>query len=360
MNHGEDEFMGMNEMQNWQDRCTPTLPGRAVILFVVLAVLQGCAALKGQENEDITPFAQKTVEVLVVDNLHIYDSELVFLRYYVDEDLIELDRMQELLDAIDTFRDEVINYSVDLVRITELYTDDDEIVAEYAKNLDERIGPLLVKRGVMQQAEWDATLKEIGAQPNLLAALRQFQPVISASGEFYEDLIAKIEDEALKDLRAAFAARIDAEYGPATAYGDRAYFRRGEVLTALFLLDEFQRGDETALDTLRESGLILNPALRLDDNPSREQAVMLYDALRVELADNTEVIRELALDKSDYRETLAELDRQEAKILAELSVARLQFATWSRAHQALANGVKQPAKWMELSVQAAKLVKGAF
>jgi hypothetical protein len=80
----------------------------------------------------------------------------------------------------------------------------------------------------------------------------------------------------------------------------------------------------------------------------------LYTALRVELADNTEMIGQLALDKSDYRETLAELDRQEAKILAELSVARLQFATWARAHQALATGVKHPAAWMELSVAAAK------
>jgi hypothetical protein len=350
--------MRTNSLLNWQDRWTASLPGPAVILVAVLAVLQGCATVTDgfteSENEDITPFAQKTVEVLVVDNLHIYDSELVFLRYYVDEDLIELDRLQVLLDAIDTFRDEVINYSVDLVRITELYTDDAEIVAAYADNLDERIGPLTVEQEIMTQPEWDATLAEIRAQPDLLAALRQFQPIISAAGEFYEDLIAEIEDEALKELRDAFAERIDTEYGPATAYGDRAYLRRGEVLTALFLLDEFQRGDETALVTLRESGLILDPALKLDNNPSRAQAVTLYAALRVELADNTVVIKELALDKSDYRETLAELDRQEAKILAELSVARLQFATWARAHQALATGVKHPAAWMELSVAAAK------
>jgi len=356
--------MRTNDFLTLQNRATASLPGRAVILVAVLAVLQGCASIssgfKGQENEDITPFAQKTVEVLVVDNLHIYDSELVFLRFFVDEDLVELDRLQEQLDSIDMFRDEVINYSVDLVRITELYTEDDEIVAAYADNLDERIGPLLISRLGMPQAEWDATLAEIRAQPDLLAALRKFQPVISAAGEFYEDLIAAIEDESLKALRAALASRIDVEYGPATAYGDRAYLRRGEVLTAMFLLDEFQRGDETALVTLRESGLILDPALKLGNNPTRAQAVKLYNALRVELADNTVVISELALDKSDFRETLAELDRQEAKIIAELSLARLQFATWSRAHQALANGVKQPAKWMELSVQAAKAVKAVL
>jgi hypothetical protein len=355
--------MGTNSLLNWQDRWTASLPSHAVILVAVLAVLQGCATVSegftGSENEDITPFAQKTVEVLVVDNLHIYDSELLFLRYYVDEDLIELDRMQELLDAIDTFRDEVVNYSVDLVRITELYTDDAEIVAEYASNLDERVGPLVVKHVVMTQAEWDVALAEIRAQPDLLAALRQFQPIISAAGEFYEDLIAEVEDEALKELRDAFAERIDVEFGPVTAYSDRAYLRRGEVLAALFLLDEFQRGDETALVTLRESGLILDPALRLGDNPSRAQAVTLYAALRVELADNTVVHRELALDKSDYRETLEELDHQETKILAELSVARLQFATWARAHQALATGVKHPGAWMELSVGAAKKLLGA-
>jgi len=357
--------MGLKSFLNRADQWTASLPGRAAILVAVLAVLQGCATVSekftGTESENITPFAQKTVELLVVDNLHIYDSELVFLRYYVDEDLIELDRLQVLLDSIDTFRDEVINYSIDLVRITELYTDDAEIVAEYTNNLNVRIGPLAVEHGVVTQAEWDATLAEIKAQPDLLAALRQFQPVISAAAKFYEDLIAEIEDEALKELREAFAEKIDAEYGPATAYGDRGYFRRGEVMKALFLLDEFQRGDETALVTLRESGLILDPALKLDNNPSRAQAVALYDALRDELADNTELIRELALDKSDYRQTLAELDHQEAKILVELSVARLQFATWSRAHQALAAGVKNPGEWMELSIGAAtKLLTGGL
>jgi hypothetical protein len=161
-------------------------------------------------------------------------------------------------------------------------------------------------------------------------------------------------------LRDAFAERIDAEYGPATAYGDRAYLRRRELLTGLFLIDEFRRGDEAALVKLQESGAVLDPALRLGDNPSAARVQKLFTALLAELADNTEMIEELALDKSDYRETLAELDRQEAKILAELSVARLQFATWARAHQALATGVKNPGAWMELSIGAAKLLTGGL
>jgi hypothetical protein len=356
--------MGMKGLLTGLDRGAASLLGRVVTLIAVLVVLQGCTSFKegftGQENEDITPFAQKTVEIMVVDNLHIYDSELLYLRLYVDQDLIELDRMQELLDSVDIFRDEVIRYSIDLVRITELYTEDDEIVAEYAANLDAHLGQILVQRRGMPQAEWNAVLEEIKTQPDLLAALRKFQPVITAAGDYYEDMITEIESVALKELREAFAVRIDNEYGPATAYTDRAYLRRRELLMGLFLLDEFRRGDEAALVSLRESSLVHDPALRLGDNPSKAQVAKLNAALRVELADNTGMIGEMSLDKSDYVATLAELDHWEATILAELSLARLQFATWARAHQALASGVKQPAKWMELSVSAAKLVKEAL
>ena len=67
------------------------------------------------------------------------------------------------------------------------------------------------------------------------------------------------------------------------------------------------------------------------------------------------LVTELNSDYANYEHARAELDRKEAEIFDALTVARLQIATWTLAHLALANGVKTPGEWMTLSVEAAKL-----
>ena len=84
------------------------------------------------------------------------------------------------------------------------------------------------------------------------------------------------------------------------------------------------------------------------------------NALRGELIQNTLLLKQLEKDIEGYEKTRDELDRKEAEVIASLGLARLQFVTWSRSHQALANGVKEPGKWMELSVKAGQLLGKAF
>ena len=44
----------------------------------------------------------------------------------------------------------------------------------------------------------------------------------------------------------------------------------------------------------------------------------------------------------------------EIEILDALTIARLQIETWTKAHHALASGVKKPGDLMQLTVKAAK------
>jgi hypothetical protein len=65
--------------------------------------------------------AQKTVEVIGVNNMLLHDDELVWLRKFADNDFAELDRLQLLLEGLDFFRSKIVSYSIELVRVSELY-----------------------------------------------------------------------------------------------------------------------------------------------------------------------------------------------------------------------------------------------
>jgi len=66
----------------------------------------------------------------------------------------------------------------------------------------------------------------------------------------------------------------------------------------------------------------------------------------------------MAADVDSYLIIRAELEREEAEVLADLNIARAQIAGWSQAHQAMANGAKEPGKWLKVVTDAARAVKG--
>ncbi len=82
--------------------------------------------------------------------------------------------------------------------------------------------------------------------------------------------------------------------------------------------------------------------------------------LRKRIKQSNTLITEMRPDYADYERVREELDRKELELRASLKVARVQITTWTLAHQALANGVKDPGEWLELSVKAAELLRDGF
>jgi len=321
----------------------------------------GCETIQdgfvGEEVEDVTPFAQKTVEVLGVQNIQVRDDEFIYLRFLIDDDFVELDELQAGIARVDLFRDQVIAYSVDLVRVTELYSADADRVRAYADGIDKQLRESFVGGGVATAAEWDSLMGDIRAQPDLLAALRTAQPLINTAGAFYEELIREIETVQLDAVRTEFDRRILAEYSSVLEYIDAAYATRDEALSALASIELARRGDTDAWERLQSS-----PAARglKSNDPNSREVAELQTALEADVARFSGVLQNLDQDVDDYKTNRAELDRLESEVLSALEVARLQFLTWSRSHQALASGIRNPAKWMELSVQAAQLAGKAL
>jgi len=333
-------------------------------LLLLAIVSAGCTTVKegfgGTEREDITPFAQKTVEVVGVGNIRLRDDELLYLRLYVDESFEALDYLQELLIRMDTFQDKVITYSVDLVRVTELYKNDAEQVAAYAQSLDDNLRAPVTGYLAVTEQEWEAVLADVRGQKDLLAALRAVQPILTKAGDYFEELVVEMEATIIFDVRTEFDLRIQAEYESLLTFADKHYRYRDELLDVAIHLDDYERGDKDAITRLRAKDYIVDLSTLPNDSPTQAQVRKTGQILLEELQMTTEIGRNLEPDIADYIATRAELDRKETEVLADMGLARVQFVTWSRAHQALAAGVKDPGEWMELSIKAAKIVKEVF
>jgi len=138
---------------------------------------------------------------------------------------------------------------------------------------------------------------------------------------------------------------------------ERYYRYRDETLDAMNMLDDYERGiNPNAIAELRAKNYLIDPALIPGDQLNQQQIKTLWKKLADELTANTEFGKNFDQDIEMYVSTRAELDRTEAEVINDLTLARLQFVTWARAHQALANGVQDPGKWMELAIKGAKVV----
>lgn len=327
----------------------------ALAIITSLILSQGCASITGKEQEEITPFAQKTVEVLVVENIQIRDNELIHLRRYVDDSLVELDELQLHMERVKRYRDKLIEYSIDLVRLNELYATDAERVAAYADRTEETVRETELSRLGISEQEWETILADIRAQETLLDALRIFQPVINIASRDFEDLISRIETDLVVAVRKEFDRRIEANFLEVNEFLLRQYDIRNELLAAMIAIDKYRRGDKQAIADLRKLNTPVGKLFN-SNTPGENQLTTLEADLDVRIKKSSMRIIELNSDYVNYGNARAELDQKEVEVFDALTVARLQIATWTLAHQALANGVKAPGEWMELSVHAAKLV----
>ena len=329
-----------------------------LVIISTLLFSQACTSVSekftGKKQEEITPFAQKTVEVLVVENIQIRDNELIHLRRYVDDSFVELDELQLHMEQVKRYRDKLIAYSIDLVRLTELYENDEERVAAYADRIEQNVGTDEFNRLGISDQEWASILVDIRSQDSLLDALRTFQPVINIAARDFEALISRIETDLVVAVRKEFDRRIETNFLEVNEFLLRQHDIRNELLAAMIAIDKYRLGDEQAIAEFRQTKTPISK-LFASSSPSEKQLLKIEANLQERIKNSTALITELKPDYANYQHARAELDRKEAEVFDALTVARLQIATWTLAHQALANGVKAPGEWMELSVGAARL-----
>lgn len=323
----------------------------------LLLLGQGCTSIKeeftGSEREEIKPFAEQTVDVLVIEDIPIRDNELLHLRRYVDDTFVQLDELQRNLDRVKRYRNKIVEYSIDLVRLNEQYRDEPARIAAYADHLEQMIKDDELSRIGMPKTRWNEILVNIRSQKTFLNALRSFQPVITTASVDFDALITRIQTELLVDTRKEFDRRIESAFHEVNALLLILHEKRKELLAAMIAVEEYRGGNTRAIAKFRQRDTHVGH-LFTSDIPGEARLAALEGDLRERIGYSTRLIAELDNDHATYVETRAELDRKENEILQALAIARLHVETWTRAHNELASGVKKPGELMQLTVKAAK------
>lgn len=319
-------------------------------LALALLVTSGCATVKegfiGDEREDLTPFADATVQLMTLDQIGLRRSELVFLRAHYDENEEALTRLGEILGRVDNYRDDISDYSLELVRISQFHPTDDAKCRALGDLVEVQADDPFLEDSAISAAEFRAAAADLRAGTDFLACLRMIQPLVVRSGEAFEDMIKEAEEILVPQMVARLDASIDREFGTAARQLDIIYERRDELFRGLQAIRAYRKGDKDALRGFNTSGAVSDPAYHLPVSPSDAQLERTKDHIIMQLHKEETILAFLAGDRDDYIATVAELEREEKEILESLDLALRQVVAWVRAHEALANGVRDPGKWL--------------
>jgi hypothetical protein len=106
-------------------------------------------------------------------------------------------------------------------------------------------------------------------------------------------------------------------------------------------------------DALCDLNFVHNRDLNISVSPAGRELDELETFFLQQMERDTEVVAYLQTDVDGYLTAHEELNREEAEVIDGLNVARLQIVAWSRAHQAMAHGAKEPGKWLKVAMDAA-------
>ena len=200
-------------------------PLRVTLLLAMLA--SGCTTVQqgfvGKEHENVAPFADVTIEFLGAETVDLRDNELIYLRRYMDEDAEELQSLRTLLQRVDNFRDQVIFYSVELVRISETAQSEQAKAQDIADTLESEFREYMLMQVDILPTEFDRIVGNVRSSTTMLGALRAVQPLIVQSGEYFEELVRETEEVAVPAARGFIDAGVEEEFATEIAQLDIIY-----------------------------------------------------------------------------------------------------------------------------------------
>lgn len=331
---------------------------RLLVGALLFLVLTGCATVKDKfqpsTRADISLFADNTIAMLSDVDLSIDRNEAIFARRFINEDEAEEKRMIMLNDNMQIALFNIVDYSISLVQMVESDRADKEMVAGYADHLSRFKDDILYGTG-MTSEQFDARIATIKQEPDLLAALRAAQPIVSAS------VMAAINElKALTDAIEAVAnkidARIDTEYSDIIRYQQKMEAEKARILMAIEIIFDAYRTDNPDLSGLAANGAIWFPEIIPKGRPTNKDLQKISKHLRARLDALHTIQQEIQPYWEEYRAAHKELDDLTDKTLKQVNQARLILLVWVRAHQKMATGVVDPAEWFDINDAPAQLI----
>ena len=146
-----------------------------------------------------------------------------------------------------------------------------------------------------------------------------------------------------KAAEAEITAEIKKRHGPMMRYTDIFKRQQAEVLEGLTLVDSYWRGDDLALEPLRES----TPRFMADTPPADKMTGNDVRAVEQQLFDRMKQLDEsrqsMSYDIDVYFQQMRELDRISQSSEVALRTARVAVHLWVKTHRKLSRGITHPA-----------------
>ena len=333
----------------------------SLIFLLMIALLAGCASYKrnfqNKSVADIGMFADSTITMLSELNLTLNREETLLIRRFVDEEGEQEQLVQELADELKGGLENIVRYSIDIVNIAEMDGHETNKVHTYADYLVQFREDMLTNPEIDAEA-FDNTIELVMEQEEFLEALRKAQPLLNAA-ILSSALRVDILIEELEVLAFEIDERIDEEYADIIAYRAVLEREKFDIMKAFQIVYEAYRLDEPNLQALSESGVIWTPEIIPDGRPSTEDLAKIGDHLHKRMQ-ALQLIQEAARPNwEDYIATHKELDAIIDDTVAGIQQSRIVMLTWVRAHQKMASGTTDPAKWFDIGEVTKSLIKSA-
>lgn len=324
---------------------------RSVILLLSMSfLLSACSTLAdkfiSKKEANYGVFADYTVTILKNINISFRADEAVYTRRFFSSDSRIERQLQDSLQKSEKIINSLVNYSLNLILITNKEKSTQEQIAAYADYLA-KYDVQMLQIIHMKPDEYLAIVNNIRQSTKFLEALDRAQPIINATGRYLEiqlDTSAQNTDA----LALEVDKRIEQHFEEVLNYRDalkREKFLIMDNMKDIYLAYE---GDKKAYGKLASSSAIRKSGIISTRKTVHENLDRASEFLQKRLALLHTLEDEISPDWNNYSEAHFELDKLHRDTIAKINQARLLAFLWMRAHQKLATGITDPADWLDI------------
>ena len=315
------------------------------LLLVACMILPslGCSYFIPSTAANVAPFAEQTLAMAGSFEHSLGKGRLVYARHLAQGP--ETARYKESLAELQGYVRGIVAYSLQVVTVAESGLPADEKAKELAGFLDallDRIDPDADVRSGLSEESVRAIIESVGSQESLVDALREAQPLVDEAGAAALAITDELRDSGAA-AEAEIAGEIQKRHGAMVRYADIFKRQQAEVLEGLTLVDGYWKGDDLALEPLRESA----PHFMADTPPAGKMTAddvrLLERRLFDRLQEMDQVRQSMVYDVDVYFEQMRELDRISQSGDAALRKARVAVHLWVKTHRRLSRGITKPA-----------------
>ena len=315
---------------------------RVLPACVILPSL-GCSHFTPSTSANLAPFAEQTLAMAGSFDQSLGQGRLVYARHLAQGP--ETARYKESLTELQNHVRGIVAYSLQVVTVAESGLPADEKARELAGFLDrllDRVDSDTDVRSTLSEESVRAIIESVRSQESLVDALREAQPLVDEAGAATLAIIDELSDSGTA-AEAEITGEIQKRHGPMMRYADIFKRQQAEVLEGLTLVDGYWKGDDLALEPLRESAprfmADTPPADRMTADDVRSVEQQLFDRLQ----ELDQARQFMVYDVDVYFEQMRELDRLSQSSTAALRKARVAVHLWVKTHRKLSRGITQPA-----------------